>query len=185
MYFVKNIVFLIASVLFVGCSSIGVKNDLKRVVVLDVQLSRQTDSKLCGLEVVKMLSGFHKKPISKEAQKILTELGQNKNGILGLDLKKVLNAENYFTVVVPGTLDWGVAGIYQQLDHKNPVIVMLGAQEAFHYILIIGYDPTTKKIIFMDPKVGRYVATEEWFLEKWKLANNFTIISYPKEKEFL
>ncbi|TAJ77165.1 MAG: hypothetical protein EPO42_10710 [Gallionellaceae bacterium] len=153
----------------------------KDSVVLEVKFVPQPDVKLCGIAVVDMLAGYYSKPIGSIHRENMIRIANEENGMTGVRLKEFFEGGNYFTAIFPGTLSREVSGIYYHLDSRRPLVVMLGTKdkESFHYVVVNGYNPILRNLILLDPARGQYVVSEEYFLERWQIANRFMLVAYP------
>lgn len=195
----KNPLGLTATIILffcVGCTSLTknpsepvVLSDLstlsKDTVVLAVKFVPQPDAKLCGLAVVDMLAGYYNRPLKSREREILTNTANAENGTTGAKIKELLERENYFAAILPGTLDHEITGLYHHLDNQRPLVVMLGTKnpEFFHYVIVIGYSPTLKNLVVLDPAKGSEVVSEKYFLQEWQKANRFMLVANPNNQK--
>ena len=149
--------------------------------VLEVQFVPQPDAKLCGIAVVEMLTGYYQNPIDPLHRENLIHIALAENGLTGIRIKDFLAKKEYFTAILPGTLNHEITGLYYHLDKRHPLIVMLGSKNTafFHYVTVIGYNPILKNIVLLDPARGQHIVSEGYFIEKWQMANRFMLVAYP------
>ena len=170
---------------FPGCASLGKTQDSsplilsKHAVLLEVPFAAQESPNLCGSACVEMLTRYYAKRLPEEDGALLRKEAKDNNGASGNELKKALKDAGYFTAVFPGTLDRGQASLYNFLDQKQPVIVMLGSGPR-HYEVVAGYDPDQSLLVLMDPARGQVAVPIQNFAKGWGKANDFTLLASPE-----
>lgn len=167
-----------------GCASLGKTPDSlaqtlsKHAILVDVPFVSQNSPNFCGSACVEMLTRYYGKRLPEEEGAALRKESKDNHGASGDDLKKALEGAGYFTVVFPGALDRGQASLYNFLDQKQPVIVMLGAGPR-HYEVVTGYDPDQSLIVLLDPARGWITVPAQGFVKGWDEANDFTLLASP------
>ena len=143
---------------------------------------RQTSPNLCGEVALEMLTRYYNVPLTAEQESRLKKEANQKEGIAGSMLKKVLEEQGYFVAVFSGTLDRKVSGLYRHLDLKRPLIVMIegDGQDKNHYVLAVGYDEGTNAIVLLDPVRGEMAMPLINFRKYWAKVDNFTLLAVPK-----
>ncbi|MES2202367.1 MAG: cysteine peptidase family C39 domain-containing protein [candidate division FCPU426 bacterium] len=147
-------------------------------VVLDVPFESQKAADLCGIAVLNMLTEYYGKKLDPDQAAILFREAKEKGGVSGASLKEALKVSGYTAVIFPGSLERGTAGLYDHLDRKRPLIVMVGGGQR-HYLVVIGYDSERENLVVLDPAKGRHIFPLEAFSEEWRKANNFTLLATP------
>ena len=143
---------------------------------------RQTAPNLCGEVALEMLTRYYNVPLTAEQESRLKKDANQKEGIPGSSLKKILEEQGYFVAVFSGTLDRKVSGLYRHLDLRRPLIVMIEGESADknHYVLAVGYDEGTNAIVLLDPVRGEMAMPVMNFQKVWKKVDNFTMLAMPK-----
>lgn len=154
-----------------------------QAVLLDLPVVRQTSPNLCGEVALEMLTRYYNVPLSQEQDDRLKREARQKKGIPGSTLKAVLEEQGYFVAVFPGTLDRKVSGLYRHLDLKRPLIVMIegNSADSNHYVLAVGYDEATDKVVLLDPVRGEVAVPLLNFRKVWAKVDNFTLLAVPKD----
>ncbi len=147
-------------------------------VVLEVPFESQQAADLCGISALNMLTGYYGKKLDPDQAAMLFREAKEKGGVSGASLKEALKVSGYTAVVFPGSLERGTAGLYDHLDRKRPLIVMVGSGQR-HYLVLIGYDSERKNLVVLDPAKGRLMFPLEEFSEEWRKANHFTLLATP------
>ncbi|HEY5038603.1 MAG TPA: cysteine peptidase family C39 domain-containing protein [bacterium] len=174
---------LALSLLSLSCAtSSGLKTLSDQAVLLDLPVVRQTSPNLCGEVALEMLTRYYNVPLTAEQESRLKKEANQKEGIAGSMLKKVLEEQGYFVAVFSGTLDRKVSGLYRHLDLKRPLIVMIegDGQDKNHYVLAVGYDEGTNAIVLLDPVRGEMAMPLINFRKYWAKVDNFTLLAVPK-----
>ena len=143
---------------------------------------RQTAPNLCGEVALEMLTRYYNVPLTAEQESRLKKEANQKEGIPGSSLKKILEEQGYFVAVFSGTLDRKVSGLYRHLDLRRPLIVMIEGESADknHYVLAVGYDEGTNAMVLLDPVRGEIAMSLINFKKVWGRVKNFTLLAVPK-----
>jgi ABC-type bacteriocin/lantibiotic exporter with double-glycine peptidase domain len=154
-----------------------------QAVILDLPVVRQTSPNLCGEVALEMLTRYYNLLLTPEQEDRLTKEANQKEGITGSTLKKVLEEQGYFVAVFSGTLNHKVSGLYHHLDLRRPLIVMIQGDgpDKNHYVLAVGYDLDTNNIVLLDPVRGELAMSLINFKKVWGKVNNFTLLAMPKK----
>jgi len=177
--------FLLLSLSFLSLScatSNGLKTLSDQAVLLDLPVVRQTAPNLCGEVALEMLTRYYNVLLTPEQEAQLKKEANQKKGIPGLTLKKVLEEQGYFVAVFSGTLDRKVSGLYRHLDLRRPLIVMIEGDgpDKNHYVLAVGYDEGTNTIVLLDPVRGEIAMPLINFKKVWNKVDDFTMLAVPK-----
>lgn len=153
-----------------------------QAVLLDLPVVRQTAPNLCGEVALEMLTRYYNVLLTPAQEARLTKEANQKEGITGATLKKVLEEQGYFAAVFSGTLTRKVSGLYHHLDLRRPLIVMIegNGPDKNHYVLAVGYDENTNNIVLLDPVRGEIAMSVINFKKVWGKVNNFTLLAMPK-----
>jgi ABC-type bacteriocin/lantibiotic exporter with double-glycine peptidase domain len=166
-----------------GCAtSSGMKTLSDQAVLLDRPVVRQNAPNLCGEVALEMLTRYYNLPLTAQQETGLKKEANQKDGIPGSALKKVLEERGYFVAVFSGTLDRKISGLYRHLDLRRPLIVMIQANgpDKNHYVLAVGYDEDTNCIVLLDPIRGEVAMPLVNFRKVWGKVDNFTMLAVPK-----
>jgi predicted double-glycine peptidase len=166
-----------------GCATTsGMKTLSDQAVLLDLPAVRQTAPDLCGEVALEMLTRYYNVPLTDEQETRLKTEAKQEQGITGATLKQVLEEQDYFVAVFSGTLDRKVSGLYNHLDKRRPLIVMIEGDgpDKNHYVLAVGYDEGTNAIVLLDPVRGEIAMPLVNFRKVWGKVNNFTMLAVPK-----
>ena len=163
-------------------TSSGLKTLSDQAVLLDLPVVRQTAPNLCGEVALEMLTRYYNVPLTAEQESRLKKDANQKEGIPGSSLKKILEEQGYFVAVFSGTLDRKVSGLYRHLDLRRPLIVMIEGESADknHYVLAVGYDEGTNAMVLLDPVRGEIAMSLINFKKVWGRVKNFTLLAVPK-----
>ncbi len=173
----------VLSIFSLSCATpSGLKLLSDQAVLLDLPVVRQTAPNLCGEVALEMLTRYYNVLLTESQEKRLQKEANEKEGIPGSTLKKVLEEQGYFVAVFSGTLDHKVSGLYRHLDLRRPLIVMIEGDgpDKNHYVLAVGYDEGTNAIILLDPVRGEISMPLINFRKVWGKVHNFTILAVPK-----
>ena len=171
------------SFLSLSCAtSNGLKTLSDQAVLLDLPVVRQTAPNLCGEVALEMLTRYYNVLLTPEQEARLKKEANQKKGIPGSTLKKVLEEQGYFVAVFSGTLDRKVSGLYRHLDLRRPLIVMIEGDgpDKNHYVLAVGYDEGTNAIVLLDPVRGEIAMPLINFKKVWNKVDDFTMLAVPK-----
>lgn len=178
------------AVLLLGVSSLslncatssGLKTLSDQAVLLDLPVVRQTAPNLCGEVALEMLTRYYNQPLTDDQEARLKKEADQKEGIPGSTMKKVLEEQGYFVAVFPGTLDRKVSGLYHHLDLRRPLIVMIEGDgpDKNHYVLAVGYDEGTNAVVLLDPVRGEIAMPIMNFRKVWDKVQDFTLLAVPK-----
>lgn len=147
---------------------------------LVVPLVRQSEENMCGIAALEMIESFYKSPVKAKFHESLVASVNASKGTSAALLKEAFIDSGYNAVIFPGELSAGIAGLYHHIDSGHPVIVMFGAEAKRHYLVVFGYDPENHKVYFNDPLKGVVSLGSESFLKFWQMANNFSLLTFPK-----
>ncbi len=163
-------------------TSSGLKTLSDQAVLLDLPVVRQTAPNLCGEVALEMLTRYYNVPLTAEQESRLKKEANQKEGIPGSSLKKILEEQGCFVAVFSGTLDRKVSGLYRHLDLRRPLIVMIEGESADknHYVLAVGYDEGTNAMVLLDPVRGEIAMSLINFKKVWGRVKNFTLLAVPK-----
>jgi ABC-type bacteriocin/lantibiotic exporter with double-glycine peptidase domain len=179
------VLLLSVSLLAFSCATApsGMKTLSDQAVLLDLPVVHQTAPNLCGEVALEMLTRYYNVLLTADQEARLTKEANQKEGITGATLKKVLEEQGYFVVVFSGTLDRKVSGLYRHLDKRRPLIVMIegNGPDKNHYVLAVGYDEGTNAIVLLDPVRGEIAMPLINFKKVWGKVNNFTLLAMPKK----
>lgn len=167
---------------FSCATSNGLKTLSDQAVLLDLPVVRQTAPNLCGEVALEMLTRYYDVLLTPQQEESLTKEANEKEGITGATLKKVLEEQGYFVAVFSGTLDRKVSGLYRHIDLRRPLIVMIEGDgpDKNHYVLVVGYDKGTNTIVLLDPVRGEIAMPLINFRKVWGKVSNFTLLAVPK-----
>lgn len=171
-----------------GCATVGqnpssgIELLSKHAVLLELPFEAQTVPNLCGVASVEMITRYYGKRLSDDQAAFLCKEASENGGVSGASLKKVLEDAGYFVAVFSGTLDRGEASLYNHLDLKRPLIVMIGSGPR-HYAVVTGYDPDNAMIVLLDPARGQVAVPIQSFIKVWKEANYFTLLASLDQEE--
>lgn len=135
---------------------------------------------MCGIAALEMIESFYKTPVKSQYHESLKVGVAANKGTSGAHLKEAFINSDYNAVIFPGELSLSFAGLYHHIDSGHPVIVMFGSETKRHYIVVFGYDSENQKIYFNDPLKGIVILSAESFLKNWQMANNFSLLAFPK-----
>jgi ABC-type bacteriocin/lantibiotic exporter with double-glycine peptidase domain len=176
---------LSVSLLALSCATApsGMKTLSDQAVLLDLPVVHQTAPNLCGEVALEMLTRYYNVLLTADQEARLTKEANQKEGITGATLKKVLEEQGYFVAVFSGTLDRKVSGLYGHLDKRRPLIVMIegSGPDRNHYVLAVGYDEGTDAIVLLDPVRGEIAMPLINFKRVWGKVHNFTLLAMPKK----
>ena len=179
----RAILLLGLSLFSMSCAtSSGLKTLSDQAVLLDLPVVRQTAPNLCGEVALEMLTRYYNVLLTPQQEARLKKEADQKEGIPGSSLKKVLEEQGYFVAVFSGTLDRKVSGLYRHLDLRRPLIVMIegAGPDKNHYVLAVGYDENTNAIVLLDPVRGEIAMPLINFRRVWGKVDNFTMLAVPK-----
>jgi ABC-type bacteriocin/lantibiotic exporter with double-glycine peptidase domain len=161
----------------------GMKTLSDQAVLLDLPVVRQTAPNLCGEVALEMLTRYYNVLLTTQQEARLKKEANEKEGIPGSTLKKVLEEQGYFVAVFSGTLDRKVSGLYRHLDLRRPLIVMIEGDgpDKNHYVLAVGYDQGTNAMVLLDPVRGEIAMPLINFRKAWGKVKNFTLLAVPKK----
>jgi len=187
----KTIHFFLALQVFglmglVGCATTGhptsgTQSFSNHAVLLELAFETQGTDSLCGVASVEMVTRYYGKRLTSVQSAFLRQEAKDHNGVSGASLEKVLEGAGYFVAVFPDTLDRGESSLFNHLDQKRPLIVMLGAAPR-HYTVVTGYDPDYGLIVLLDPARGQVAVPIQDFAKAWKEANYFTLLASPDQE---
>lgn len=166
-----------------GCATVPTSSSQQaphlssRAVLLDIPFTSQKRPNFCGLAAVEMVTDYYGQKLSTAQSQALRHEAEAQDGVSGASLKKVLEEAGYFAVVFPGTLDRSDASLYNHLDEKRPLIVMLGSGRR-HYMVVTGYDPELSVVFLLDPGRGHVGLPAAEFEKIWAQANHFTLLAF-------
>lgn len=172
------------SLLSLNCATTsGMKTLSDQAVLLDLPAVRQTAPDLCGEVALEMLTRYYNVPLTDDQETRLKTEAKQEQGITGATLKRVLEEQGYFVAVFPGTLDRKISGLYNHLDKRRPLLVMVEGDgpDKNHYVLAVGYDEGTNAIVLLDPVRGEIAMPLVNFRKVWGKVNNFTMLAVPKK----
>lgn len=171
------------SLLSLGCATpSGMRTLSDQAVLLDLPVVQQTAPNLCGEVALEMLTRYYNVPLSEEEDDRLRKEAREKEGIPGSTLKEVLEEQGYFVAVFSGSLDRKVSGLYHHLDLRRPLLVMIQGDgpDKNHFVLVVGYDEGTDKVVLLDPVRGEVAMPLMNFKRVWEKVDNFTLLAVPK-----
>jgi ABC-type bacteriocin/lantibiotic exporter with double-glycine peptidase domain len=160
----------------------GMKTLSDQAVLLDLPVVHQDAPDLCGEVALEMLTRYYNIPLTDNQETRLKNEAKQEAGIPGSTLKQVLEEQGYFVAVFSGTLDRKVSGLYNHLDKRRPLIVMIEGDgpDKNHYVLAVGYDEGTNAIVLLDPVRGEIAMPLVNFKKAWGKVDNFTMLAVPK-----
>jgi ABC-type bacteriocin/lantibiotic exporter with double-glycine peptidase domain len=173
---------VLLSIVLAGCATTGQNHSSgiqllsKHAVLLELPFEAQNIPNLCGVASVEMLTRYYGKRLTDSQSASLRAEAGNNQGVTGAFLKKTLEDAGYFVAVFPGTLDRSETSLYNHLDLKRPLIVMIGSGPR-HYEVVTGYDPDNSLLVLLDPARGQVAVPIQNFAKAWKDANYFTLLA--------
>ncbi len=98
------------------------------------------------------------------------------------DLEKYARSAGFSSYVFFGTM----TDIVYELRRGRPVIVGVGKpyQEGkvlAHYEVVVGYEPTKRQVLLLDPASGWQVDSVEGFAKEWSFSKGVTVVVFPRE----
>lgn len=150
-------------------------------VLLVVPAVPQEELHECGLASLATLCGFHEVTIQAPERRRLAALAREREGLSGAELRTVLIDLGMETFLFQGSLDWETTGLYHQIDHGRPPLVMISRDgETMHTCLVTGYDRSTESVYLYDPVRGHLRLETDSFDELWANAHRFTLLAVPR-----
>jgi hypothetical protein len=75
--------------------------------------------------------------------------------------------------------------VVHELERGRPVIVGLGKmieekKALSHYEVVVGYEPTKKQVLLLDPGKGFQVASLDAFAREWAVSKGVTMVAMPE-----
>lgn len=150
-------------------------------VILNIHPIKQRSPEECGLTAVTMLMSYYGVELDASVKTGLEEYARVNGGISGKELVDTLMNSGFETYVFAGSIDNKPTGIYHHLNKRRPLIIMLSPKNegSMHYVIIVGYDIESKKIVILDPSIGLSVLPLNTFTELWTKANRFALLAMP------
>ena len=167
-----------------GCVTLPVSPDnLARLSAktppLNVPLKVQESQDYCGIAAVEMVAAYYQKPVSDAGYQRLRSRVPITDGTTGADMQTAFKDAGYFVALFTGALDESSAGLLHHLDAHRPLIVMLGAGSARHYLVVTGYDQAQGVLFVNDPAGYKLAIKYDYFMQHWSASNRFTLLAVP------
>jgi len=146
-------------------------------MVPNFPLVRQVDRDDCGgaaLAAVLRYWGHSATPESIEAA-----IGRHDRRLSAGDMAAHAREVGLSAYVINGTMN----DVAYELDRGRPLIVGLGKEivtgsALSHYEVVVGYEPTKKRVLLLDPERGWQIDTFEGFATEWSRSGGVTIVAF-------
>lgn len=137
----------------------------------------QDHSHDCGAAALSSVLRFWGRPASPEA--IETSLGRKDARLRAGDIEQYARKAGLSSYVFFGTM----TDVVHELKQGRPVIVGLGKKyegnkAVSHYEVVVGYEPTKKLVLLLDPGRGWQVDGLTGFAKEWALSHAVTIVAF-------
>lgn len=152
-------------------------------VVLDVPSVRQEELDQCGLVALEALARYWGHAIPAELDRELAALAREHQGLSGDELVAALERAGFEAFVFAGELDASELSLFHHLDRGRPLLVMLVLEGERHYVLVAGYDPTSRHLVLLDGRRGRALIELGDFERAWNAAARFTLLALPLDRD--
>lgn len=152
-------------------------NDEKKLLVSVPFIKQRTD--YCGPATLAMIINFWGLNITQDeiAEEVYSSVLK---GTLSIQMVLYAIKQGFEAEIYNGSL----LDIKDKLTLGLPLIVSHRANtgdEIVHYLVILGFDDNKKVIYVHSGEKENQAIDYQTFLERWNLANNLTILVYPKE----
>jgi ABC-type bacteriocin/lantibiotic exporter with double-glycine peptidase domain len=142
-------------------------------------LVRQVDDEDCGAASLAAVLRYWGQTATPES--IEAALGQKDSRLQAGEMQSYAKSSGLRSYVFYGTMK----DIAREIDQGRPVIVGLGKmfdgekKALSHYEVVVGYEPTKKQVLLLDPGRGWQVDSFEGFAKEWAVSKAVTIVAYP------
>lgn len=152
------------------------------ILVPQFPLVLQETSDDCGAAVLASVLRFW--GYSATPGSISARLGRTDKRLKAGDMATYARSQGLHAYVFFGTMQ----DIEHELARGRPVIVglgkMIGAREALsHYEVVVGYEPTKKQVLLLDPGRGWQTDSLAGFKKEWALTKAVTIVAFLPHRD--
>ena len=142
----------------------------------------QADNDDCGAAALAAVMRFWGYPASP--QSIEAALGRKDNRLRAGDMETYARNAGLRSYVFFGTMK----DIVHELGQGRPVIVGLGKKfeekkAISHYEVVVGYEPTKKQLLLLDPGRGWQIDSLDGFAKEWALSKAVTIVAFLPDSD--
>jgi ABC-type bacteriocin/lantibiotic exporter with double-glycine peptidase domain len=154
-------------------------------VMLELDAVPKDSAHDCGLAAVSAVAQFHRQPVSGDTEARLRERSAANGSLTALEMRDALLEAGLVAFVLKGTLGTGVDGIPWHLRHGRPCIVLVrrdpgeGEGDAGHFLVVNGFDPEGRLVVFADAEHGPVSMPEQEFLRLWHNAESVMLVAAP------
>jgi ABC-type bacteriocin/lantibiotic exporter with double-glycine peptidase domain len=120
---------------------------------------------------------------SATSHSIETALGREDSRLQAADMETYARSVGLRSYVFYGTMK----DVVHELERGRPVIVGLGKmieekKALSHYEVVVGYEPTKKQVLLLDPGKGFQVASLDSFAREWAVSKGVTMVAMPENR---
>jgi ABC-type bacteriocin/lantibiotic exporter with double-glycine peptidase domain len=107
-------------------------------------------------------------------------VGRENRRLRAGDMVAYARSEGLRSYVFFGTMD----DLRYELEQKRPVVVGLAKaldskRALLHYEVVVGYEPSQRRLLLLDPDRGFQVDSVEGFTTEWMRSKGVTIVTFP------
>jgi predicted double-glycine peptidase len=133
----------------------------------------------CGAASLAAVLRFWGHPATPES--IEASLGRADNRLQAGDMQAYAKSLGLRSYVFYGTMK----DVMHEVEQGRPVIVGLGKmvdekKALSHYEVVVGYEPTKKQVLLLDPARGWQVDSFDGFAKEWAISKAVTIVAFPE-----
>jgi hypothetical protein len=140
----------------------------------------------CGVTCLDMILAYEGRALSASWSEALQERVERHGSITNGDLKETLERAGFLAIHLRGSWIWPGGEGYDSwtnppyhVDQGRPVILRIAVPEdRFHYLLLVGYDPPSRRIVILNPGRGREIWPER-ALGAWRDAGSWFVAYKP------
>lgn len=154
----------------------------------------------CGVNCLDMLLAYEKVAIPLDTARQLRAQAANDRGISINAIVEVMQGAGFKCMRRAGHLRWpaeytakGSVAWYRDIDNplsqlhwRRPVILRIMVREnVYHFILLVGFDEATHRLIVMYPGAGPMIVDADFLLPNWDQAGNVFVAYKPPDRSAL
>lgn len=184
-----------AALFAIGCSPVAFErfsasaDSAGGLVLLEVPHVRQIDGPWCGPACLDMVGQYWQTPIAQRAVGERYEVEADNRGMTIVELRDVARQAGMHAFAFEGTIERLAA----EIDSGRPAIVAvdltrrspahpltLAAPSFKHFMVVTGYHPQRRFLVFNDPMQGPVKASYDNFLRQWSLCERAMLALAPR-----
>lgn len=134
----------------------------------------------CGAAALTAVLDFWGRPTTPQA--VVEGAGRVGKRMRASDIEGYARKQGLSSYVFFGTM----TDLVYELRRGRPVIVGLGKpyqgdKAVAHYEVVVGYEPTQKRVLLLDPGRGWQLDTLDGFAKEWATSKGVTVVAFLPE----